>query len=169
MSLLFLVAAFVAVAGAAGVVLAKGPVHSVMALVLNFIALAVLFLSLNAEFMAVIQLIIYAGAVMVLFLFVIALLTARKELPASPVRWLKNQEVLGAAAGLGLMAVLAVVGLTGGQSSGNAGPALPADFGSVAAFGLSLLTTNVFAFELTAFVLLVAVIGVVILVGRHEA
>ena len=168
MSVLFYVAAFVAVAGAGGVVLAKSPVHSVLALVLNFIALAVLFLSLQAEFMAAIQLIIYAGAVMVLFLFVVALLTARKELPASPVKWLKNQEILGGAAGLGLMALLAVVALTGGQS-GAAAAVAPADFGSVAAFGYSLLTTNVFAFELTAFVLLVAVIGVVILVGRREA
>lgn len=165
MSLVFVVAAFVAVSGAAGVVLAKSPVHSVLALVLNFIALAVLFLSLQAEFMAVIQLIIYAGAVMILFLFVIALLTARKELPASPNRWLKNQEVLGAAAGLGLMAVLGTVALAGDGATAE----VPADFGTVMAFGRSLLTTNVFVFELTAFVLLVAVIGVVILVGRHEA
>lgn len=165
MSLLFIIAAFVAVAGAAGVVLAKSPVHSVLALVLNFIALAVLYLSLQAEFMAVIQLIIYAGAVMVLFLFVIALLTARKELPASPQTWLKNQEVLGSALGLGLMAVLGAVALAGGGAAAE----VPADFGSVVAFGQSLLTTNVFVFELTAFVLLVAVIGVVILVGRREA
>lgn len=168
MSVLFYVAAFVAVVGAGGVVLAKSPVHSVLSLVLNFIALAVLFLSLNAEFMAAIQLIIYAGAVMVLFLFVVALLTARKELPASPVKWLKNQEVLGGIFGLGLMAVLAVVALTGGQPAAAVADA-PAGFGGVLAFGSSLLTTNVFAFELTAFVLLVAVIGVVILVGRREA
>lgn len=167
MSVLFIVAAFVAVAGAAGVVLAKSPVHSVLSLVLNFIALAVLFLSLQAEFMAAIQLIVYAGAVMVLFLFVVALLTARKEMPPSPVRWLKNQEVLGAIFGLGLMGVLAAVVLSGSGAATAA--ALPAQFGTVTSFGYSLLTSNVFAFELIAFVLLVAVIGVVILVGRHEA
>ena len=58
---------------------AKTPVHSVISLVVNILALAALYLSLNAEFMALIQVIVYAGAIMILFLFVIALLTARKD------------------------------------------------------------------------------------------
>jgi len=69
----------IAILGAIGVVAFRTPVHSVLSLVVNFLGLAALFLSLNAEFLAIVQIIIYAGAIMILFLFVIALLTVRKD------------------------------------------------------------------------------------------
>lgn len=162
---MFVIASALAVASGLGVILARSPVHQVIAMVLNFIALAVLYLSLDAEFMAVIQLIVYAGAVMVLFLFVVALLTVRAEpekLRKSPL-W--GQEALGSGLGVLLLAALALTVWLGERAGTGA---VPDGFGSIQFFGYELLTTHVLAFELTAFVLLVAAIGVVILVGRRE-
>ncbi len=168
MTVLFAVCGLLAVAGAVGVVLLRQPVHQVLALLLNFFALAVLYLSLNAEFMAVIQMIIYAGAIMVLFLFVIALLTARRD-PGEVRRRLLGGpwDVAGVAVSL-ILLVLLLITVGKVPAAGIAG-SVPSGFGSVSAFGMALLRTHVFPFELTAFVLMVAVVGVIILVGRKQA
>lgn len=164
MTAVFIAAALLAVLGAVGVVAARIPIHSVLALILNFVALAVLYLSLDAEFMALIQVIIYAGAVMVLFVFVIGLLTTRKEAPEGAER-LAGQRMLAGMAGGAVALLLGLAAL----SRAVAPPAgVPADFGSVASFGSASLTRFVFPFELTAFVLMIAVVGVVVLVGRRE-
>lgn len=163
----FAVIALMTILGAIGVITAKTAVHSVLALVLNFIGIAVLYLSLDAEFMAVIQLIIYAGAIMVLFLFVIGLLSARNDAAERPLERLKAQGPAGLAIGGAALLLLAGAGLAGAR--GAAAGALPQGFGTVAHFGSQLLTTYVLPFELTAFVLMVAVIGVVVLVGRKQA
>lgn len=157
------------VSGALGVILAKQPVHQVLATVFNFIGLAVLFISLSAEFMAVIQMIVYGGAVMILFLFVIALLTAKKDPMERDAGKLTGQYVAGWSIGGAVALVLAVVALIG-KATDKAMPDVDFEkFGTVYAFGKELLTTHVLAFELVAFVLMVAVIGVVILVGRQKA
>jgi len=163
----FVVAGLMALAGALGVILARYPVHQVVATVLNFIGLAVLYLSLSAEFMAVIQMIVYGGAVMILFLFVIALLTARKDPMERDQNLLSPQRLVGYALGGAMLLMLALVGLVGKGSGSFAKVA--ESFGGVGPFGLELLTVHVLPFELTAFILMVAVIGVVILVGRQKA
>lgn len=165
MSVLFAIGALVALAGAAGVVLARRPVHSVLAMVLNFIGLALSYLSVEAEFVAVIQIIIYAGAVMVLFLFVVSLLTAANQ----PVGAEDDRLALQGAASLvlgGLFVALLAATALSGTSGASAG--VSAGFGSVAAFGRSLLTTHLFSFELLAFILMTAVVGVVVLVGKER-
>ncbi|HWI52040.1 MAG TPA: NADH-quinone oxidoreductase subunit J [Symbiobacteriaceae bacterium] len=167
--LLFIVAGLMCVAGALGVILAKQPVHQVLSTVFNFIGLAALFLSLSAEFMAVIQMIVYGGAVMILFLFVIALLTARKDPMERDAGKLSGQAVAGWSIGGAVALLLAVVGLVGKASDKPMPPVKFEEFGTVYSFGRELLTTHVLAFELTAFILMVAVIGVVILVGRQKA
>lgn len=166
--LLFIVAGLLCVAGALGVILAKQPVHQVLATILNFIGLAALYMSLSAEFMALIQMIVYGGAVMVLFLFVIALLTARKDPMERDHGKLTGQVVAGWAIGGGIALMLLVVGLVGKVPQKLAEVDFNT-FGTVKAFGHELLTTNLLPFELTAFVLMVAVIGVVIMVGRQKA
>jgi len=168
MNLLFIAAGLMAIAGIIGVILAKQPVHQVLATVFSFIGLAALFLSLQSEFMAVIQLIVYGGAVMILFLFVIALLSARKEAVEKDAGKLTPSAILGFSFGGALLLLLAIVGLFG-QEGGRAWPQVAADFGQVKAFGYQLLTTYVLPFEMLAFILMVAVIGVVILVGRQKA
>ncbi len=165
--ILFVVAGLLSIAGAVGVVLARQPVHQVLATVLNFIGLAGLYAGLSAEFMAVIQIVIYGGAVMVLFLFVIALLSARKD-PLEKHDLLSRNRVVGYALGGAMLLMLLLVGIIGLE--GNASVATLAEgFGTVGNFGLDLTTIHVLPFELTAFILMVAVIGVVILVGRQQS
>ena len=165
MTALFAVCAVVIIASAIGVVASRHPVHSVVALIVNFAALAVLFLTLSAEFLAMMQIIIYAGAILVLFLFVIALLTVGND----PIERSANRlpEQAGQAVIAGLVALgLIAWGVRVDWTAAAAKP--PPDLGSVGVFGVQLLTTHVFAFEATAFVLLVAIIGVVMMAGRKE-
>lgn len=167
MNLLFIVAGLAAIAGVIGVIFARQPVHQVIATVFSFVGLAALYLSLTSEFLALIQLIVYGGAVMILFLFVIALLSARREPVEKDVGKLTPAAFVSFTIGGALLAMLAIVGLVG-RSAAEGWPQVPADYGQTKAFGYQLLTTHVFGFELLAFILMVAVIGVVILVGRQK-
>ena len=161
---LFWICTVVLVVTGIGVIASKHPVHSVVGLIVNFAALAVLFLTLNAEFLAMIQIIIYAGAILVLFLFVITLLTLGTEpVEAGPGR-LTFQAVPSIVAGIAALALLA----TGVHGARTAAPAAPPDFGFVGTFGMQLLTTHLFAFEVTGFVLLIAVLGVILMAARKE-
>ncbi len=168
MSPLFWVAGAIAVLGAIGVVAARTPVHSVLALVVNLLGLAALYLSLDAEFLAWIQIIVYAGAIMILFIFVIALLTARKDPVEREKSTLEGQRELGLVAVIG-SAVLFVAVALGASPASPGVEQLAEGFGTAAHFGRELLTTHVFPFELAAFALMAAVIGVVILVGRRSS
>ena len=166
MTAVFVGACGVAVAGALGVVAARTPVHGVLALLAHFVGLAVLFLTLSAEFLAVAQVVVYAGAVLVLFLFVISLLTAR----ARPVEGLADrlayQGPMAAAAVAALTtAVLAAVGRVPAAPAAE----LSATFGDVRDFGRALLGDYPFELEVVGLVLLVAAVGVMVLVGRRQA
>jgi len=162
---LFWITAFVAIASGIWVISSRQPVHSVVGLIVNFAALAVLFLTLSAEFLAMMQILIYAGAILVLFLFVIALLTiGAQPVEIGPGR-LSFQAVPSVVAGLAAL-VLMGAGLRVAWSPSAASP--PPDLGTVASFGQQLLTTHVFAFEVTAFILLIAIVGVVMMAGRKE-
>ena len=164
MSVAVIVSGALAIGGALGVILARAPVHSVIALIVNFLGLAGVYLSLQAEFLAVAQVIVYAGAVMILFLFVIALLTVKRE----PMERLTARSAgrrplnLLAAFAIAFLVVLAIV-----RSDPGGSVAVPSNFGTVRAMGETLLVTHVFPFEIAALVLLVAVVGVVVLVGRR--
>jgi NADH-quinone oxidoreductase subunit J len=162
---LFWICAAVLVASGVWTVGSRQPVHSVVGLIVNFSALAVLFLTLSADFLAMIQIIIYAGAILVLFLFVIALLTVSAQpIERGPGR-LQLQTAPSVIAGLGALVVMgAGIRVAWAQSAAS----VPAGFGSVATFGQVILTTHVFAFEVTAFILLIAIIGVVLMAGRRE-
>ncbi len=171
MTLLFLIAGLLCIAGALGVVLAKQPVHQVLSTVLNFIGLAVLYLTLDGEFMGVIQIIVYGGAVMVLFLFVISLLSARKDPIERDQGQLKGQAVAGYSIGGAVLLMLALVGLFGKETGADVAASLPEGYGQIGLFGTELFTRmpNLLPFEIMAFILMVAVIGVVLLVGRQKA
>ena len=163
MTVLFAVCAAVLVLSALAVIVSRHPVHSVVALIVNFAVLAVLYLTLSAEFLAMMQIIIYAGAILVLFLFVIALLTVGSD----PVERSKNK--LPEQSGQAVIAGLVALGFIGWGVRADWAPsaAKPTpDLGTVGTFGVQLLTTHVFAFEATAFVLLVAIVGVVMMAAR---
>lgn len=169
----FSILAVVLILSAIFVVTAKKPVYSVVGLLVHFAALAIMYFSLAAEFLAVIQIIVYSGAILMLFVFVIALLSSGvAPFSAGPDR-------LPKIAGPALAAVIVLLGFMvysvarapGVSTPPRAGASAVAavgtanSFGSVADFGRALFTTNLLPFEITAFILMVAVIGVILLAG----
>jgi NADH-quinone oxidoreductase subunit J len=164
------------IASAVWTISAPKPVYSVIALLVNFAALAVLYLSLSAEFLAVMQIIVYSGAILMLFVFVIALLSSGvAPFSAGPNRLPK----IGAPAivfgllGLGFLVYALArtsIAQTAPAASSTLGPVGTADvFGSVGDFGKALFTVQLLPFEITALILMVAVIGVVLLAGDVTA
>jgi len=150
-----------AVAAALGVILARNPVHCVLWLIAHLVATAAIFLTLNAEFLALVEILVNAGAVMVLFLFVLSLLGSSKE-PEGLLG--RRGESVGA-----LVAALAFVGAVAALSgSSMAAAAVPAAFGSVQSVGVALFGPHLLPFELTALALAVAVVSVVTLAGRSR-
>lgn len=160
------------IASAVFIITAKKPVYSVIGLLANFIALAITYLTLHAEFIAVIQIVVYSGAILILFLFVIALLSSgTKAFDVGPDRMPKAvlPAVVIALAALAFVLVGTLREKLGpppgtitttSDQTGAAGA-----FGSVADFGASLFSINLLPFEVTSFILMVAVIGVVLLAG----
>jgi NADH-quinone oxidoreductase subunit J len=162
----FIVAAAIVLAGALGVVIARNPVHSALMLVMTLFGVAVLFVSQEAQFLAAVQVIVYAGAIVVLFLFVIMLVGVDKEenIQAEPLR---GQRPIAAVLGL---AVFAQVLWLGGSSwtSGSpavAGPASGAGT-NVEKLARSIFTRYLLPFEATSVLLVVAVVGAVVLARR---
>jgi NADH-quinone oxidoreductase subunit J len=158
-------AAFACIASALGVVSFKNPFFSALALIGNLASLAVLYLLLGGEFVAAGQVLVYGGAVMVMFLFVIAYLGDRtEETPwAGGPSWQAVGTVLAAAALLAEV-IVALALTTGGSLTHEAH--ISRSFGSPASIGTLFLTDHLLAFEVTSIVLLVAAVGGVVL-GSH--
>ena len=159
------VAAFACLASALAVVSFRNPFYSALSLIGNLASLAVLYLLLSGEFVAAGQVLVYGGAVMVMFLFVIAYLGDRTE--ESPWSGGPSWQVLGAVAAGGavLTEVIVVVGLSSGAFLSK--PAhIERSFGTPASIGKLFLTDHLIAFEVTSIVLLVAAVGGVVL-GAH--
>ncbi|MDQ6637595.1 MAG: NADH-quinone oxidoreductase subunit J [Candidatus Dormibacteraeota bacterium] len=155
---LFYVLALIAVLGGVGVVISKEPVRSVLSLVGVMLALAGLFLMLSAQFVFAVQIIVYAGAVMVLFLFVVALLGPIREGPSGPLKlhWAYLVVVL-APLTIGLWALL-------NQIQFRKPDGLDITFfGTVEQIGYGLFTTYLYPFELTSILLLIAAVGAIYL------
>ena len=156
---------FVAAAGCLSsgiaVVTMTNPFYSALSLIGNLASLAVLYLLLSAEFLAAAQVLVYAGAVMVMFLFVIAYLGGRSDAPWAGGTPLLRAAAVVAAAAL-LVEVVVVLGLAWGDNLSD--PAQVSDsFGSPADIGRLFLTDHLLAFEITSIVLLVAAVGGVVL------
>lgn len=164
----FWITAAVAVVGAVAMLVTRNAVHSALFLLLNFLAIAILFLMLLAPFLFAIQLTVYAGAIMVLFLFVVMLLGAeRVEDSTDKLAW-----QLWLALGLsGVLLVQAVVVgfLSRGTPQASADAAAVAAVSTPTAIGESLFTTYLLPFEITGILLLVAIVGVVVLQTRSQA
>jgi NADH-quinone oxidoreductase subunit J len=175
---LFFLAAGGAIAGAVGVVVLRDPFYSVLALVAHLLSLAVLFLLLRAEFVAAVQVVVYAGAVMVLYVFVVAYVGdstsslgerlrpgvagrvggARLRLGSALLGGALLIELLIALLGSGLQAI----GEYGAPYSGG-----PHAYGTPAYIGNLLLTRFLLAFEVASFLLLIAAVGAVVLARRR--
>lgn len=169
MTVIFGVAAVLAFAGAAGVVLSRRTIYSALSLVGNMVALAVLFLLLDAQFLAAVQIIVYAGAVMVLFVFIVALLAPGAEERLRPV---ELRVLVGGVTAIGFTVMVGRLALNGitvtasGQFHGGLGPFSPQAVnahGQVQTLGEQLFTTYLLPFEVTSLLLLVAAVGAVYL------
>ncbi len=183
---IFFVCSIVALGGALGVVFSRNPVHSALSLVATLFAVAVLFLNQNAQFLGAVQVIVYTGAIVVLILFVIMLLGVDREedLTVEP---LVAQRPLAMAAGVVLIAGLLTVFFIGGEKLVTGEPssneaitpvAAPVDSAeaireqqeigadNIRQVGRELFSDYVFAFEVTAVLLTIAVVGAVLLARR---
>jgi NADH-quinone oxidoreductase subunit J len=157
-------AAAACVTSGVAVVSFSNPFYSALALIGNLGSLAVLYLLLSAEFVAAGQVLVYAGAVMVMFLFVIAYLGGRADAPwAGGPTW-QSLAAVGAAGAL-LLEIIMVIGLAAGDRLSDEAD-IREGFGSPAEIGRLFLTDHLLAFEITSIVLLVAAVGGVIL-GAH--
>lgn len=161
----FAVCAVVVLVGAVGVVVARNPVHAALMLVMTLLAVAVLFVAQGAHFLAAVQVIVYAGAIVVLFLFVIMFLGVDKEedVRAEPLR---GQRPAAAALGVLALAEMLALGQVSSWATGR-----PGDTGSgpdIDRLAERIFTRYVFAFEVTSVLLVIAVVGAVVLARRSR-
>lgn len=162
--LLFIVLALVAIVSALGMLLSRNAVYAALYLILNFATVAVYFLLLNAPFIAVAQVSVYAGAIMVLFVFVIMLLGAEQLGRTHNLPW---QRPVAIVLGVILLVETAYIVI----SQGGLVPfssELPASFGSPMAVGSELFTNFILPFEVTSVLLLVAIIGAIVLTKTEK-
>jgi NADH-quinone oxidoreductase subunit J len=166
----FVASAVIVLTGALGVILAKNPVHSALMLVMTLFGIAVLFVAQEAHFLAAVQVIVYAGAIVVLFLFVIMLLGVDK-VEAWETGPLSSQRYAVGAIGLIALAMIALLAARAiDVSEGASSVVAPLDGpdNNVVTLGKALFTDYVFAFELTGVLLVIAVIGAVVLARRPK-
>ena len=163
--IVWVVAALACLGSGVAVVSFSNPFYSALALIGNLGSLAVLYLLLSAEFVAAAQVLVYAGAVMVMFLFVIAYVGPRTDTPwESGPRWQTLAAVLAAAAIF--LEIIVVIGLKAGGGLSHS-DRVHRVFGSPGWIGRLFLTDHLLAFEITSIVLLIAAVGGVIL-GSHS-
>jgi NADH-quinone oxidoreductase subunit J len=162
----FFAGAIGALGGAIAVIALRNPFYSVLALIVHLVSLAGLFLLLYAEFVAVAQVVVYAGAVVVLYMFVAAYVGGGEESLFEPIPGQRFFAPLLAAA-LFVEVSIAVVG-TALTSIDSEGPTVRAGFGSPGSIGQLLLERFLVAFEAASMLLLIAAVGAIVLAGRKK-
>ncbi len=167
-TVVFVVAGVVILVGAIGVIASRNPVHSALMLVMTLFGVAVLFVAQEAHFLAAVQVIVYAGAIVVLFLFVIMLLgvDTAENLSSEPLAGQRPAAAVVAVGALGLLALLAVRAVQ--VSTGAESVTLPLDSGrsNIVVLAEVLFTDYLFAFEVTSVLLVIAVVGAVVMARR---
>ncbi len=163
--ILFLLAAIASVVGAVQVVSQRNPVYSALGLIASLVSMAIIFLLLHAPFLAVIQVAVYAGAIVVLFLFVIMLLNLKPEdLGKDPDPPVRRRVALGS------LALFILLGINLARAGLGAQPfaeeQVDPTYGSTAAVGEALMTGYVLPFEVTSILVIVAIVGAVVMAKR---
>jgi NADH-quinone oxidoreductase subunit J len=171
-TVLFYIFAAIAIVASIGVVIARSPVGSLLFMTVTLFAISGTFVLLEAHFLAAVQVIVYAGAIMVLFLFVIMLLNLGHE-ARHDLKWGAFSVVSAAVVGgiVGLMAI-ELRGADVGVAAGAGAEAIAAatrEYGAVGAIARPLYTTYVVPFEITGILLLVAIVGAIVLAKRGSA
>ena len=162
---LFVICGVLSIFGAIGLILAKEPVHSALSLILVMIALAVLYLLLGAEFISAIQILVYAGAIMVLFVFVIMLLNAGEEVRTNLSRLARWVGLPLGVFFLAEMGYLLFREYAGRAADASAVMSPPADL--TAKLSMKLFSEYVLPFELTSILILIAVLGAMVLARKE--
>ena len=164
----FAVSAAVIIGGALGVITSRNAVHAALALVMTLFGVAVLFIEQQADFLAVVQIIVYAGAIVVLFLFVIMFLGVdrRENVAYEPLRGQRPLALALVVVALGGVIALGVGAHWATGAHAVAGSRTLANHPNVYVLGKSVFTTYLFAFEATAGLLVIAVVGAVVLARR---
>lgn len=161
--IIFFVLAALAVLGAVSLILQRHPIHSALSLIVVMVALAGLYLLMGAEFVAAVQIIVYGGAIMVLFVFVIMLLNAGEEERTNFSKLATYAGIPLAVATAGLIAA-AIVRSSAGLSSAEPNGTLT----STKTLSMLLFREFVYPFELTSFLILVAILGAIVLAQREN-
>jgi len=165
-AVLFFVAAIGALGGAIGVIAMRNPFYGVLALIVHLFSLAVLFLLLTAAFVAAAQVVVYAGAVMVLYVFVVAYVGGGTESAWEPI---PGQRFLAPLLGAALFVELSVAVLASSLLAlGQDGPHINPGFGDPAAIGYLLLEKFLIPFEASSMLLMLAAVGAIVLAARRE-
>jgi NADH-quinone oxidoreductase subunit J len=169
--ILFYILAALTIAGGIGVITLRNPVHAALSLLWTFLMVAALFVLRHAEFLAAVQVLVYAGGIMVLFLFVIMLVNVKRLEPETV--FLSAQAPVAVAVGVVLGALMALALLLGALATGTSDPATlqMADgqvVGNTEAVGMLLYRTYLVPFEVVSVVLLVAMIAAIVY-GRRDA
>ena len=165
MEVAFFLGAIGTLGGAIAVIALRNPFYSVLALIVHLISLAGLFLLLQGEFLAAAQIVVYAGAVMVLYVFVAAYVGNVDEPLWEPI---PGQRFIAPLLGLALFVELAIAIIGSGlEAIDTQGPTVELGFGSPSAIGKLLLERFLIAFEAASLLLLIAAVGAVVLAGRH--
>lgn len=162
-SILFWIFSILGIAGGVGLILHRNPVYSALSLILNFFCIAGLYLTLQAEFLAIIQILVYAGAIMVLFLFVIMLLNLSDE--PKQARFSLSQVTATILSLVFLVQML--ISFLGYPSIENFSQAEFA-FNSTESIGMLLMTKYLFPFEMISVVLIAALIGAVVIAKKYN-
>jgi NADH:ubiquinone oxidoreductase subunit 6 (subunit J) len=165
-AVLFFLAAIGALGGAIGVVAMRNPFYSVLALIIHLFSLAVLFLLLSSAFVAAAQVVVYAGAVMVLYVFVVAYVGGGEESAWEPI---PGQQFIAPLLGIAIFIELAVAVLASSLLAlGTDGPDVKAGFGDPAGIGYLLLEKFLLPFEASSILLLLAAVGAIVLAGKRD-
>jgi len=161
--ILFWILSVMALFSALMVITSKNPMHSVIWLIMVFFAISGHYLLLNAQFLAIVNIIVYAGAIMVLFLYVLMLMDLKKEIEPQKNRWLK---LAGAVAGGSLLLVL-VAALKSTDISKDIAETRTGDIGLIEKLGKVLFSDYVVPFEISSILFLSAMVGAVV-IGKKE-
>ena len=169
MMVVFVIAAVLALVAAVGVVAFKNPIHSALSLVANLLSVAVLFAALDAHFLAATQVVVYAGAIMVLVVFMLMLLNVKTERRTRRENLLTGVAIVAGAGFLIYLVPLVQEAFSGvphhGSAHGPVGAPVPLE-GTVKAMGLRLFTDYIFLFQASGVLLMTAIVGAVMLAKR---
>jgi NADH-quinone oxidoreductase subunit J len=164
-TILFFLVAFSSIGSALMMITRPNPVKGVLFLIVNFFCLALLYLMLQAQFIAVIQILVYAGAIMVLFLFVIMLLNLEDEKTLQEKKNYKRYIAIALAAGV-LLEIVTGIGSSSVGLTSSVSPEM-AQLGTVESIGNVLFKEYLLPFEVTSMLLLAALVGVIVLAKKR--